>query len=226
MINIDYVKISAIIGGILTLITTYFSKENNKYAKLKDEYFKELLIPYVSNYQMNRYINPVKYIKKRYSYSNYYIPTYIFYLIEEDEKDKLHKVLIEDYKELFPSKLNSYSHTFIKISNLIEILSVFLYFGVVSYIAFLIFNEFNKILINNKFNVDLFNFILALLILILFISSLIFLLFIEYKFVGLANINMDDKYTTKLKYINKQVKYKVKKYDNRKDKEYVVWNFY
>lgn len=219
----DYFKLLAVIGAVITFIVTYFNKEEKKYSKLTNRYFNDLLVPYVSEYRNNKGINPIKYIRKKYNYNDYYIPTYIFYLLENNDKENLHKVLIEDYKEKFPSSSNIIWNTVYKIFNIMDLIFVFISLYFVLLIIMYIFQLSNEILSNvisyighgfNKEN-----------LVIIIGNSVAIIIFTIFLFVVRPTVKnriiTDDEYSTKIKNIESLVKRKVKKYNKRNKYEYL-----
>lgn len=127
MNNIDYIKILGIIGSIITFIITIYKKEEIKNSNMKNDYFQKLLIKYITLHKVNNNINPVKFIKKNYKLEDYFIPSYIFYLADNNEKDLLHKVLVVDYRNNFPSTNNIIGSTTNNISNILMMIMMYTY---------------------------------------------------------------------------------------------------
>ena len=122
----NYIKIIGLIVTIFAFIGTIFNLEKNKIDKLKEEYFKNLLIVYINEYKKHKKLNAVKFINKRYTMNNYFIPSYIFYLADENKKELLHKVLIVDYRNNFPRKRNSISNVISSIDGILRIVSIYI----------------------------------------------------------------------------------------------------
>ncbi|UEL48092.1 hypothetical protein [Terrisporobacter hibernicus] len=59
--------------------------------------------------------------------NDYYIPSYIFYLEDKNEKELLHKVLIVDYRNNFPRKRNSISNAINSIDGILRIALFYIY---------------------------------------------------------------------------------------------------
>ena len=123
----DYFNIIASVGAVITFIVTYFNKEQNKYIKLIDNYFEKLLVQYVDLYNKDNKINPLDFIKENYSIKDYYIPSYIFYLVKANKKVELHKVLLEDYRKRFPNNANGIFRTIDYLMYTYSLLEVFVF---------------------------------------------------------------------------------------------------
>ncbi|CEH34730.1 hypothetical protein [Romboutsia lituseburensis] len=134
--NVDYyIKIIGLIIPIMVFIGTIFNPEKNKTDKLKERYFEKLLALYVNEYKSHRNLNAVKFINKRYTMNDYFIPSYIFYLEDKNEKELLHKVLMVDYINNFPRKRNNISNAINSINGILRIAFIYInYFIRVLYI--------------------------------------------------------------------------------------------
>ncbi|MFL8713130.1 hypothetical protein Q3304_20345 [Clostridioides sp. GD02377] len=119
--------LSTIIATITTFITL-FSKNQKIIETHTDTYFNKLLVPYINVYKNNDNINAVDYIKSRYTLEDYYIPKYIFYLVDENNFCLLHKILVADYWEIHPSKRKNIYKVMDNISDITDFLSIMLLF--------------------------------------------------------------------------------------------------
>ncbi|XZL16760.1 hypothetical protein ACSXBD_04585 [Clostridium perfringens] len=208
--NIDYFKILTILGAVFTFIIAYFDKEHKKNLDLKEEYFKNILVPYINKYRKNKKINPIKFLKSKDEENIYFIPPYIFYLLDERNKVDLHKVLIEDYKENFPSSKNSIWKTFNRLDKIIDLISVFLLgilFGLISLLIIVLIIEMFK---STNFN-DVLKYILYI---VLFIIGLVIL-----TLLNRSSFKNDD-YSSSKSIIIKRINKKKKDYDKSKDSNY------
>ncbi|EPB8150151.1 hypothetical protein H8J79_04110 [Clostridium perfringens] len=208
--NIDYFKILTILGAVFTFIIAYFDKEHKKNLDLKEEYFKNILVPYINKYRKNKKINPIKFLKSKDEENIYFIPPYIFYLLDERNKVDLHKVLIEDYKENFPSSKNSIWKTFNRLDKIIDLISVFLLgilFGLISLLIIVLIIEMFK---STNFN-DVLKYILYI---VLFIIGLVILTLLN------RNSFKNDDYSSSKSIIIKRINKKKKDYDKSKDSNY------
>ncbi|GAA0085286.1 hypothetical protein UT300007_17250 [Clostridium sp. CTA-7] len=129
--NLDYLKILgtciATISAIVAFFISYFNNEQKKYYKLSDEYFEKVLVEYINKYNENKTINTVKYIKRNYQKKDYFIPSYVFYLVENDEKELLHKILVVDYSNKFPNDSNIVKKTIDSVYKHMTLVIIFTY---------------------------------------------------------------------------------------------------
>lgn len=121
----EYKELLAALSGIAAFIITYFDKGEKKYELMKDMYFEKVLKEYHIRYVEDNKINSVRFIKKNYKKSDSYIPRYIFYLVDNNEKEKLKQVLLEDYFNYYPNFENSLSNTFNKLAGKVYIIELF-----------------------------------------------------------------------------------------------------
>ncbi|MDE7425059.1 MAG: hypothetical protein K2N51_15465, partial [Lachnospiraceae bacterium] len=95
-----------------------------------EQYFIEMLNPYVKKWKNKRDLDTVKIINKQLKENSkenkLYIPKYIPYLAEEKDKEKLHKVLIVDYIQNYPNSENENWKLTDNISKCFEIIGLFL----------------------------------------------------------------------------------------------------
>ncbi|MDK0734985.1 hypothetical protein P7A61_05295 [Clostridium perfringens] len=207
---IDYFKVLTVLGAVFTFIIAYFDKEHKKSLDLKEEYFKNILVPYINRYRKNKNINPIKFLKSKDEENIYFIPPYIFHLLDERNKVDLHKVLIEDYKENFPSSKNSIWKTFNRLDKIIDLISVFLLgilFGLISLLIIVLIIEMFK---STNFN-DVLKYIVYI---VLFIIGLVILTLLN------RNSFKNDDYSSSKSIIIKRINKKKKDYDKSKDSNY------
>ncbi len=206
--------ITAIVG-IITIVGTYFSKEYDKYTQLEEEYFKKVLADYIGCYNNNNNINPINFLKKRYNYNDYYIPPYIFYLIKENKKEDLHKVLISDYDRGIYSELNCFLNMFKKFLNVLRII------GLISFISFIYYIVVTYIILtNNELQINVSNgnikgAILFTIIMFIFIGGIILLFMYAIKLLIIDSMKSENKYTDEEKYMIIQIENKKKIYDKK-----------
>ena len=219
--NIDYFKALAILGSVFTFIYAFFDKEHKKSLDLKEEYFKNILVIYINTYKKNKNINPIKFLKSKYKEDTYFIPPYVLYLIDEKNKETLHKVLIEDYKENFPSSKNSMWKTFNRLDKIFDLISIFI-LGILFALISLLIIDFIFLLILGMFkSTDLKNFIsndglkyilcIGLGIIVLVILTLLN-----------RNSLKNDDYSSNKKIINKLINKKKKNYNKSKNLNYFI----
>lgn len=217
----DCIKIIGLIVPIMVFIGTIFNPEKNKTDKLKENYFEKLLAVYINEYKSNRNLNAVKFINKRYSMNDYFIPSYIFYLEDKNEKELLHKVLIVDYRNNFPQKRNSISNAINSIEWILRIASFYMYdfiralyiiaiFTIMFLISIIIFNingSSVSIAIGAITIPEVVFYIFAIIIMIII---LIVLKYIQEKMIN----KICDDYTMKEKEIEKILEKREQEYNN------------
>ncbi|ELC8361364.1 hypothetical protein ACSW9O_10630 [Clostridium perfringens] len=210
--TIDYFKVLTVLGAVFTFIIAYFDKEHKKNLDLKEEYFKNILVPYINKYRKNKKINPIKFLKSKDEENIYFIPPYIFYLLDEKNKVDLHKVLIEDYKENFPSSKNSIWKTFNRLDKIIDLISVFLLgilFGLISLLIIVLIIEMFK-------STNLNDGLKYIVYIVLFIIGLVILTLLN------RNSLKNDDYSSNKKIINKLINKKKKNYNKSKNLNYFI----
>ncbi|MFL0197292.1 hypothetical protein ACJDU8_17255 [Clostridium sp. WILCCON 0269] len=227
--NIDFKQMIAIIVAIITFLITYFIKKEEKRDELEKSYFELLLVPYINEYKKNKNINSIKFINKRYTRENYYIPSYIFYLITNNNKQLLHKVLVIDYKNKFPNTKNTILHTLNEISTIVYFIVIFIYlilsfvilfsvfYGVESFVSDLYYYSKDirgSITIGNLTLNDFTFSVICILIPII--------IFIVINIAARYFINIiPDEYATKISKIKKNINKKKKEYDKYHRKYYI-----
>lgn len=210
----DYIKIITCISSVIALLNTYSKLGDN--AKLSQDYFEKLLSIYIKEYKENKKLNPIKFIKKRFNISDYFIPSYVFYLVDKGEKEKLHKILIVDHRDKFPNKKNRITLGINNISLLLVGIIAFVYYfvlaiaivGMVFTIIFLIVDlAFSKTMnIENVHNLEI-------ILLVIVASAIIIWDFFNITIKG-------DDYNFKIKHIKKIIKRKEKQF--KKSKGYYI----
>lgn len=200
-------EMGSLIVSIITTLNTFSNLEKNN--KLIENYFKKVLKVYVKEHRENEELDPVAFIKERFNFNHYFIPSYIFYLVDKSDKEKLHKVLMTDYRVNFPSKTNLIGRGVVNVLLLvlIIIINVIAFLGVASvlsavFISFLSLFKFKAFANSSK------DIIVSILCLILMA-----IVCIAYTFV-VNKLTIDD-YTLKTKQIKKKIKRKVKHFDRK-----------
>ncbi|SHK55123.1 hypothetical protein SAMN02745136_02759 [Anaerocolumna jejuensis DSM 15929] len=217
--NENIYKFISVASGVIAILITYFNKKNTKREKLYNDYFKKLLIPYVAAYKVNANINPVRYVNSRFTRNDIYIPRYVFYLVDKCEKDSLHKVLISDYMSEFPTTSNILITTLSKIGNILSFIMSFIMIFAVSFMflltCYMIIDTISIVIIGNyetimflgiTLNSISFNIILIVLCLFFGIVLMIILIYMVR--------SEEDRYKMSMKSINKNIKQKIKEYNN------------
>lgn len=225
MNSIDYIKILGIIGSIITFIITIFKTKEVKISDMKNDYFQNLLIKYIALYKDNNNVNPVKFIKKNYKLEDYFIPSYIFYLVDLNEKDLLHKILIVDYRNNFPITSNIIGSTTKNIKCILTMILMYTYnlvtflsivvsiYGIIDFVNTIIYNFKG---ISGSIQIGIFKFsdiefsIFSVLVYILISIICMYIAKIIFK-------NIKDDYAIKNKDIEKIVEKKQKEYNDAID---------
>lgn len=205
-------NISIIVGifiSIVTIINTFSKLEKN--TKLVECYFKKVLRVYVKEYKKNGGIDPVTFIKDRFDIRDYFIPSYIFYLVDKSDREKLHKVLMTDYRIKFPSKKNLIGDGMFNIILIFLMILINVIFlesigdflrGV--FTSFSSFFELDFLINANSDKDKIFSIFYYVLI-----GS------IELTYVVIANKFIVDDYILTIKQIEKKINKKVKVFDNK-----------
>ncbi|HDF5576763.1 TPA: hypothetical protein PC790_001101 [Clostridioides difficile] len=117
MENID--DIIKILGVVSVVIVAYFNRDKVKLDKSFDDYFDNFLLSYVKKYNKDRTMDTINFVEEKYIQGEYYIPSYVFYILKEKYNDDLnkkrevlHKVLIFDYWNNYTSFRNTVSKAF------------------------------------------------------------------------------------------------------------------
>lgn len=209
----NLIKITTLAISVIVTINSFSKLEKN--TKLSDDYFQNVLSVYAKKYKCNININPLNFIKRKFDLSDYFIPSYIFYLVDKGEKEKLHKILMVDYNEKFPSKTNSIFNGIYNISTLAIFILLFIYciFTTVVVISggLLVICLIFDIIFSGKIDINYIRGIgISILICIITIS-----------FILVSRNFIEDDYTMKIKYIEKIIKRKVRIFDKDKNNYYL-----
>lgn len=234
----DNLKIITLVGAIISFIIAYLDKGEKKYETLKDEYFEKVLVIFYKSYKKNSNINPVKFIKYRFIENQVFIPKYIYYLIENNDKEKLAKVLIVDYCNYYPNFNNSARNTMNKLFRKIYIIMLFFYTTYFILAMFNIRSSFFTLIESINYEIKGGNMRSNSFILQLISSSLGYIMFpnwvvdlLNLIFMIILNVlplyivnmylNNCDEYTLKIKRIKKIVSKKVNIYNRKRKKSYI-----
>ena len=113
--------VTSLIGCITLFVKTFFGKSQ----KREKEYYEKILRPYVLELSKNKKLSTLSIVKGLADRNNDDIPKYIFYLLDNEQEEKLNKVIIYDYWLLYPNDEN----TVYKVGDgLIKLLYYVLYF--------------------------------------------------------------------------------------------------
>ncbi len=215
----------AIIQTILTLViststvlTLLYKTGYKNIRKRENDYYNNVLKPIVETIKSNNNVNITKSLGKIVKFSDDSVPKYIFYLMSQSENEKLKKVLIYDYFDIYDCEENLISNVlkfFKKIMVYIFIflsilLAVVFAFNFSSHISLVIFTSIKES------KLDTFNIKELLQSLQLFVLDFL-LLFISVFSLYCAKFSNTYMYTFKKKRIENIVKKKVKKYNKIMD---------
>lgn len=100
-------KFVVLVTGSLAALKAAYELLFKSGRKRLDAYYEEFLKPFYVAYKKNKNINAVKFIKPLFKIDNDNIPKYILYLMEQKEAEKLKKVLLYDYYELYKNDDNN-----------------------------------------------------------------------------------------------------------------------
>lgn len=113
------IKIISVITSIVSAFFLCFKKNTKK----EREYYNDIVLPFIVEYKRNS-----KIVR-----SKIFIPPYIHYLYDNNEKEKLEKVLIYDYLALSDNQINMINKGLSIVSDMI-----YYFFVVFSFIVFLL----------------------------------------------------------------------------------------
>lgn len=206
--------IASIIVSIITIIPTVKNRIFN--IKRERKYYKKIIIPYVNELHKSKDLKACSFIKSHFVRTNENIPKYITYLIDINDNEKLHKVLIHDYCFIYKNEktktlkfLNNISNIFALFMNLFSI--VLLTLG-----AFLIFMSIASVIVyfTNKDQLILQKFIYYLIYGVLFLPTSL------YFFKSVPKIS-NDIYSLETQNIKKIIDDNVKWYEKNHDKYFI-----
>lgn len=214
----DIVGICTAILTTITILIGFFNKEQKKYENCKQRYFEELLLVFMQEYKKDKNIDSINFINARFMYADYFVPMYIFYLVDCKEEKVLKKILLVDYIQNFPTARNVIFNALDGIFHRITFIFILVYIVAlisVSYMLTFCIIKLLWILVTNlfSFNVILIQGTLLGLLKGSFLSILFFLT-MYCIYTGLRDsINSNDEYTLNIKNIQKIIKRKEKIYD-------------
>lgn len=213
----DYIALITAGISVVIAIIACFNKEQEKGEKLQDEYFK-ILTEYFEIKKANPYMNTLEYIRK-FKFKKCCIPSYIFYVADQNDEERLKKLLLVDYWDYYPNVVNNTNKVLEKFDKLIYfigkislILWAMFVLSVIVMEPISIISNFSKINEGNIFMII----VAALLI----DSILIVSVFLSKNQVDSWGNELDI-YSMNIKTIHKTIKRKEKRYKKRIDKYYI-----
>lgn len=218
------VPIYVLIAGILSFVVATFNKENQKYDKNKNKYFKMFLLPYFNSCVVENNDVGLFYDLKTRDKNNQYIPEYVHYLRRMNRNEDLNKVLIADYLNFYPSKKKSINKSMDTIFNITDIIMYF-----ISFIMILLLMTITAIIIPS-FLSDLYGIInntsdSSIIFGRISVPVFVFFIIVSMSLLGLyiflikylqKNISKKDIYTYDKKFIDKLIKERKKRYNKLK----------
>ena len=225
----NYLIIAATIVTVAGVIIAYFNVEQDKYEELKKEYFTNVLEIFFAEYVKNNNIDVVNNFNQDFTNRPKFIPSYIYYLIRENENEKLKKVLIIDYIESYPSLSNNISNTLDKFIRRFAFLESIVYIivmlmcilmslqgilGCIDYLKSYYLDGISGTM--TSFGVEMSPIIFYSLYIVL---AIIFIGILKFTLDNV--INSIDEYSLKRKTIQSIVNKKVKKYNKKYTKYYI-----
>lgn len=225
-------EIVALIISTIGAGSTIYKKLFNAERKRKQKYYESLLKPFIIEYRFNPTIDAIDFVINNMEGIDDAIPKYVFYLINlhtkqkkdlsqqetpeqpsNEFKEKLAKILITDYLNLYPNEHTRTCNVFELIRKLLNYILLFLSFVSLFVGAFMIVGGFLSFVLcfftqtSTLLDDSLNNFWE-------FISGVI-ISFIGLIFAVLSDQLNEDMYTTKKKMIEKLVSRKIKRCDKR-----------
>lgn len=212
--NLDnYASIIPLIISVIVTINTFSKLEKSN--KLSEDYFEKAISLYVKEYKGNPNINPLDFIKQRFNIKDYFIPNYIFYLVDNGQKEKLHKILMVDYRQKYPNKENNIFNGIYNISVIFMYILAFAYIALITIVSILgitIFISLIKDMVIYQ-TMDSNNIRDMIILILIFIASIIM--------IFLFKIIIHDDYVIKNKQIEKVIKRKEKQFEKYNDSYYI-----
>ena len=215
-------SIIAIATSAIVLLTTIYKICFKNEISRSAAYYNKVLVPFVIKYKKKSNIKPTKFLKSVVKRNNDNIPKYIFYLMEKEDDEKLKKVLIYDYFDIYNNDDNTMTRIMRGINRAIAYFLFFISFfalfescycmSIVVYTVLalgyqLISKEMNSLIIQTELKGNIFW--MAVIAIILFGISLLCV-------VIAREINVDT-YTLKEKKIKRLIERRVKTYDKKKE---------
>lgn len=211
--NADNISKIVAIGASMATIFNAILK-NEKHNELIQCYFEKVLSVYVKERKEHMGIDPVAFIKDRFDINDYFIPSYIFYLVDKGDEERLHKVLMDDYRTNFPSRRNLISRGIFTILLTIIMIIIIIYIGgaIMSFLGAVFVYLLSVLSTDMKTSKDLRDATLGL----------IFIGIVGVTYVYFAFDFTTDDYTLMNNQMEKKINRKVKYFD----KTSIVWKFF
>ena len=210
--------VTSLIGCITLFVKTFFGKSQ----KREKEYYEKILRPYVLELSKNKKLSTLSIVKGLADRNNDDIPKYIFYLLDNEQEEKLNKVLIYDYWSLYPNDDNTVYKVVDGFMKLVYYLLFFMALYSIVYGILYVLNGFSGVLLfliellrNGRIEGGIAKGILD--ILKLFFIGVCCLGVGVGIFIENTSMN-EDRYDIKTKKITSMIKRKVKRYNKSSNK--------
>lgn len=220
----DIIKILGVVSVVIGVIVAYFNRDKVKLDKSFDDYFDNFLLSYVKKYNKDRTIDTINFVEEKYIQGEYYIPSYVFYILKEkhnDDLDKkrevLHKVLIFDYWNNYTSFRNTVSKAFNQMFNSTIFVLFIFYLLLVGILLVFLPLYLLIVIIDMPLNINVF--LKSEDFKTLF--GLAFILAITYFVQYFIKNKLSNDYTIVTNDIEKIINKKIKEYENNKKKYFI-----
>ncbi len=221
MKNIDaIITVLTSVIGLFTLLYKLWIKNNRK---REERYYNDVLKPIMVKIKTNKEIELLDSVKELIGEYNDDVPKYIYHLIDCKKEQELRKVLISDYMSLYPNEDNrvlSAMDIFMKIMNYILLIFAFVLLIIGVYSLGVCFPA-------------LFVYMINMFLEILKVTSIGIVngrTYFTYFIIGIVSIGIgiwllktstlfeDDRYTMRIKFIEKMINKKISRYEKQCDK--------
>lgn len=116
----NFEKLLLLVTSAIGTLTAIYKLVFKKDSKRKKVYYEKVLVPFIVAYKKNSNINSIKFLKSIADNGNDDIPKYIFWLLEQNQKEGLKKVLLYDYFDLYKNDSNQMDWLTYYISRILE----------------------------------------------------------------------------------------------------------
>lgn len=213
----DYIALISALISVVVAIVACFNKAQQKGEGLQEEYFK-ILIEYFEIEKVDSNIDALEYIRK-FKYKKCCIPSYIYYVADQNDEEILKKLLVVDYWDNYPNVVNNTNKVLEKLDRLMYFSGKILLILWAMFVLCVIVIEPIGI-IRNFPEINESNIFMIIVSTLIIDSMLIISVFISKNQVDSLGNELDS-YSMNIKTINKTIKRKEKRYKKRIDKYYI-----
>ena len=195
---------------VCTLIYNAGFKSNFKREK---EYYEVILKMFIGSLVSEKNENVLKQIKGKISHTDDFVPKYVLYLVDKGEDEKLLKVLLYDYFDIYPNDDNSINRSARVLTK--GIICILLFMAIAFFIwgCICLYMGVEELILgsHNGFRIDnvCYEILSGILCFVLYLFT-----------IWITKIINNDRYTTQKKKIEKMIRKKIDTYDRKHD-EYV-----